>query len=775
MMKFKPKNAWWKLSPLVVCLLAACSDGDDGQVGPPGEVGINIAKAKSLQANIEAVTIDEQTRVSVDFFLSDSNGVAVTGLEQLEQVSALAMGIAKLGSAQPMYGDSKPAEGRYAISRAPQWISYINKLVEPGTGATAQAAAQWQAGIESDCKLDCLQSLGQGRYRYQFSKALNQYPSFEGLDTQYESDKTHRVYLELKPAADSSPSSMLINSVYDFIPATGQAAAAEDSRVLMDQQQACYRCHGSDRDNSEARLLMHGSKRFAFEGCVMCHTSYSGDPETGSALDMATLTHKVHQGDYKVVGYRGHEYDYSQLHYPGDINDCKSCHIPDAAPQASQYFIPGSNSCLSCHSKDAPDDWNGSASALFHDRELFPRGWQQSCSGCHPDASNPEGAGKIHLSLGRTSKLIKQEYAFALSSAAIDGDKLNIGLDFRSQGRLPADDPAIESLWLTVSGDPEPLNRPLNNGQRKIWNLANPGDDVTLAMQGHSLNAAIGPLQIADFGEPDKTQVRAKLVVCADPNTGFAVACDTSSTRIEVIAANPLSLIGAPASSKAIADETACQRCHDNDMQQRVVSAHTLASHFQPGNDSCGSCHAPQGATALTDKSCNDCHNNDTNMYLNAGLKHTPGMDQIKAVRTLNNSLNYREMVHSLHSGTRTVTGMGGDRETATYPKPANDCRACHSKGQLTLDGLSQSASVLVATPGATEKGQIAEYSPTVAACGGCHVQVDDWASHAEAFGGVFQKDASGGPVYLSGSESCAICHAEGRNNGVDKVHGLGD
>lgn len=97
---------------------------------------------------------------------------------------------------------------------------------------------------------------------------------------------------------------MLINSVYDFIPATGQAAAAEDSRVLIDQQQACYRCHGSDRDNSEARLLMHGSKRFAFEGCVMCHTSYSGDPETGSALDMATLTHKIHHGEYKVVGYQ---------------------------------------------------------------------------------------------------------------------------------------------------------------------------------------------------------------------------------------------------------------------------------------------------------------------------------------------------------------------------------------------------------------------------------------------------------------------------------------
>ncbi|MGI2855967.1 multiheme c-type cytochrome [Shewanella algae] len=126
---------------------------------------------------------------------------------------------------------------------------------------------------------------------------------------------------------------------------------------MIDQQQACYRCHDSDSDKrgkSEARLLMHGSKRFAFEGCVMCHTSYSGDPETGSALDMATLTHQIHQGEYKVIGYQGHEYDYSQLHYPGDIKDCNSCHIPDAAPQANQYFIPGSNSCLSCHSKDAP-------------------------------------------------------------------------------------------------------------------------------------------------------------------------------------------------------------------------------------------------------------------------------------------------------------------------------------------------------------------------------------------------------------------------------------
>ncbi|MGI2855968.1 hypothetical protein ACRTDR_17490 [Shewanella algae] len=46
------------------------------------------------------------------------------------------------------------------------------------------------------------------------------------------------------------------------------------------------------------------------------------------------------------------------------------------------------------------------------------------------------------------------------------------------------------------------------------------------------------------------------------------MACDTNATRIEVIADNPLSLTGSAASNKALADEAACRRCHDSDMQQ---------------------------------------------------------------------------------------------------------------------------------------------------------------------------------------------------------------
>ncbi|MBO6228071.1 MAG: cytochrome C, partial [Shewanella sp.] len=79
--------------------------------------------------------------------------------------------------------------------------------------------------------------------------------------------------------------------------------------------------------------------------------------------------------------------------------------------------------------------------------------------------------------------------------------------------------------------------------------------------------------------------------------------------------------------------------------------------------------------------------------------------------------------------------------------------------------------SLLVAAPDAVNNGQIAEYSPTLATCAACHTQTDSLVVHARGFGGVYQSDASGGRIYQAGQESCAICHAEGRSSGVDKVH----
>ncbi|MGL5390463.1 MAG: multiheme c-type cytochrome, partial [Shewanella sp.] len=614
MMKTTNRSQWVTLTPiaLAIGLMTGCSDGDDGKEGPPGAVSIAIAQAASLKATIENVTIDSNTQVQVDFFLSNANGVAVTGLETLTNIDTLGVGIAKLAPPQPHYGAKKSlsTEVRSTTEPAQQWTSYINKQVEPATNAQANAATQWQAGIESSCKSQCLTALGNGQYRYTFSKPLTSYPQLPGLDTQYAKERTHRVYLELKPLASSPIDTHLINTVYDFIPATGQGASDAQSRTLIAPEQACFRCHNAELSNSESRLVMHGNKRFAFEGCVMCHTSYSGDPETANSLDMATLTHQIHQAKYQVVGYKGTLYDFTKVTYPGDMQQCQQCHIPGATAQTDNYHIPSQTACLDCHNEQLPADWNGTVAGLFHDRELFANAWALSCSGCHPDSNNPQGVGLFHNAKTKTAAKLANDYQVKLlsSNLNVENHTLEVTLQVQQLDQLPAAIPAIQSFWLIATGNGDNANPALNNGQRKVWNLLGTDPNVSLRLSGaNQLHVTISQLASEDFGELTQTQLYSKLVLCADKHSGFALTCESANQHVSLGASNSITLSNNPLTPKAKADEDACRQCHDNGLADRVIAAHNYANRFEP-TSSCGTCHAPQTATALTDGQCRSCH-----------------------------------------------------------------------------------------------------------------------------------------------------------------------
>ncbi|MBW3513880.1 MULTISPECIES: OmcA/MtrC family decaheme c-type cytochrome [unclassified Shewanella] len=788
MMKTNTRSQWKIFTPMAVavCLMTACSDGDDGKEGPPGIVSISIEQADTLKATIENVVIDAQTHVQVDFFLSNANGIAVTGLENLKELDTLGVGIAKLAPPQEHYQITQAAANAMATTgtevtnsaasatdAALQWTSYINNQVEPATNAQANAQTQWQAGIESNCKTACLTSLGAGQYRYTLSKPLTGYSQFTGIDTQYSPELTHRIYLELKPFANSPIDTQLINSVYDFVPATGQTVAADMGRKVIAPEQACFRCHNPDLANTDTRLLMHGNKRFAFEGCVVCHTTYSGDPETGNSLDMATLTHQIHQAKYQIVGYKGQLYDYANVTFPGDMAQCQQCHIPGATAQSGNSNIPSKTACLDCHKAQIPADWNGTVAGLFHNREIFATPWALGCSGCHPDSTNPEGVGLFHNAAVKTATKLVSDYQVKLLSSqlSVEAKTLAVTLQVQQMEQLPASQPMIKSFWLIATGETNSANMPINNGQRKVWDLLANRSDVALKITApNQLTVTISNLSAADFGDLSQSKLYSKLVLCADKNTGFAVNCNIANQEVSLSAINSLSLQGQAVTAKAKVDEQACRQCHDQGLEDRVLSAHQMKGIFEP-NSSCGTCHAPQTATALTDGQCQSCHSNDAIMYLNANVMHTPGASQIKPYRTINNTLSYREMVHSLHAGTRTVVGFDNPRPELTYPNAKNNCSVCHSAGQLSLEGLSAQQSLLVATPDAANIGQIAEYSPTLATCTACHTLIDSLVVHARSFGGVYQSDASGGRIYQSGQESCATCHAEGRSSGVDKVH----
>lgn len=55
MMKTNTRSQWIAFTPIAmaVCLMTACSDGDDGKEGPPGTVGITIEQANSLKPRLK--------------------------------------------------------------------------------------------------------------------------------------------------------------------------------------------------------------------------------------------------------------------------------------------------------------------------------------------------------------------------------------------------------------------------------------------------------------------------------------------------------------------------------------------------------------------------------------------------------------------------------------------------------------------------------------------------------------------------------------------------
>ncbi|WP_211030964.1 OmcA/MtrC family decaheme c-type cytochrome [Shewanella sp. MMG014] len=785
------------ITPLVLVpmvALTACSgdDGKNGDDGESGDINIAISSAKSLQAEIEKVTIDESLQVSFEFYLSNANGVAVSGLADVASISTLGAGIAKLGVQQRRVRPLNEADSATVVTTAetdlsPQWTSYINNVVEPGDvadndleeGWDKHKGTQWQASIESDCKEACIEAIGNGLYRYTFSQPLDSYSNIDGINTEYNVENIHRVYLELMPFSDADISTMLVNTTFDFDPTTGVNAPAEDTRVLLTAEQSCYRCHTNDlsADNS---LLMHGNKRFDYEGCVMCHTSYSGDPETGVSIGMASLVHRIHKSDYLVIGYKGSVHDYSDLTYPGDMHQCQQCHIEDGAPQADFYQYPGQETCLSCHEKYAPDTWNGTAVGLFHDRDAFPDAWAMSCSGCHPDSNNPLGSAIFHNATVSVTDSLIEQYQFALTDSVVDEaqDTLTATLTFNQLSTNPDADPAIDNLWLVASGNPQQAVMPENNGQRKVWDLVSSSEDITLIRESSVVTVTINNAGVADLGLNTTGTLYAKVMVCGDKLTGLAASCEALETEASIVLAEVPADAAIPLTTNVelyteLVNNQKCIACHDEQFQQRVNEAHSKIS--TPANGAtCGACHSPQVATTLADGSCQSCHTNDMVKYMNATRKHTPGDASIKAFRTINNSLGYRELVHSLHALTRTTKGYtGSEREAMTYPASANDCRACHDEGQLQMDTLAAQDSVIVAARDATSSGQVSEYSPTVAVCASCHNTEASWAAHAESFGGVFQQDASSGAIYHPGDESCQTCHGEGKSLGIDVMHGL--
>ncbi|GLP96217.1 cytochrome c [Paraferrimonas sedimenticola] len=789
--------------------------GEPGLPGPPGPVTENISEAETLRASITEASVEEG-KLSFTFSLTNANGVPVSGLEGLEDVYIFGVGVAKLTElqkrARPLPGhpvpspssDPEPAPQAKGF-KAPQWTSYINRMVDPvdppstegfPDGWDRNKGPQLQASIESSCKLECLTVVGDGVYQYTMQSALADYTDIAELDTSYNADLVHRVTLELKPNSSDPANTRLINTFYDFVPATGAAPDAADNRNLVALQESCIRCHSNDYDHPWApKLIFHGGRRTEIENCVVCHTSYSGDPETGTTVDFGSMLHKIHRGTAFIVGFGGRGHDYSKVTFPAEYNACQACHIEgEGAPaQANYYNFHRQEACLSCHEpkpEDAPN-WDGTARGLFHEPERFPNAWEQGCESCHAVDNQGLGATQFHMATQFARMQAKMKYAVTTRNATFvraNPDDQTGTLSFELKVSNPSDDSAYGSPVHEIAELHQVPVRAVGNGSMDYNFTPAAGDEDNKSSYAAQNNSFVGDLValLKDSTQTDVTvqageegyfvytvtnvamwhtnmgNLTAHIEVCSAKG-GDPMACGTDPMMppadvITKVQTPAIAFAVDPANAKvrrlAVAN-TKCAKCHEGQLNTSKTGIHKDIG--REDNPACAVCHDREHLSGnFEDGSCVSCHNPTIN-------------NRHGFLRELSRSLDYKVLAHTLHSSRRSVENEDGDLVPApiTYPEHYANCLSCHEPGQLNLAEVAMQKAVVIDDG----NGSAINISPTAAACAACHSgRGDSVKAHIVGNGGVW-----GPEEYVPGTESCATCHAEGRSYGVDVVHPVRD
>lgn len=354
----------WKLlasAAMVSLALSGCgsdgSDGSNGEDGKPGPVGVAIGEVTELSAKVTSATVDADGFLTVNFSLSNPNGVAVYGLTNTD-IGAVSFG--RMGTEDEV--------GSTDIEGQPRdiWLSYFNKEKNEGQ-FTGSSYFQGK-----DCE-DCLTDNGDGTYTLVLNKAIDTV----GYDYGFDASATNGLYLGLK-AAGKAGATMVDNSFFYWQPES-ELAVERPKEIIADA--TCQSCH---RPGHDGALSMHGSKHVTLESCTFCHTDYNiydkFDRETGE------LTVANFDGSIKGLAHDIHSHSYyaDDGIYPQKASNCLTCHQPDEALELADAWKADLDTatCMNCHNSPyAVPSWHWDS-----DNNQIAES-KQNCVSCH----NPEG------------------------------------------------------------------------------------------------------------------------------------------------------------------------------------------------------------------------------------------------------------------------------------------------------------------------------------------------------------------------------------------------
>jgi len=510
------------------------------------------------------------------------------------------------------------------------------------------------------------------------------------------------------------------NVEYDFRPDGGTI----DPLNTWDKTNnaACNTCH--------TLLSAHGGSRQDVKLCVLCHQPQTTDPDTGNTVDFKVMVHKIHMGEnlpsvqagtpYEIIGFQNAVVDFSDVAFPQDIRNCQTCHTTTATQGANWYTFPGIAACQSCH-----DDVN------FATGENHPGGAQaddSQCATCH----QPQGSREFDASIMGAHTVPAKSTQLKGLNAAIVG----------VSNAAPGQNPTIQFQLTENDGTPiAPSSL---------------GSNINVLMGGPTTDYAVQPFRenakaaAVSNGTASYTFTNA---IPADATGTWAFSIEArrdvtvtypppGATTIREGAFNPVFYAnlagGTPDPRRKVVDIASCNSCHDQ-----------LALH---------------GGQRFNTEECVICHN-----------PNGSDVSQRPADQGPPESIDFKRLIHRIHTGENneaadpetckanpnaagcfTIYGFNhsiNNFNGVLFPGDRRACTICH------IDGTQQVADTLPAgrLDTQTPRDFYTPMKPTAAACLGCHTS-QAAAAHAFVMTAPF-------------GEACAVCHGDGADFSVDKVH----
>ncbi|TWU68095.1 cytochrome C [Shewanella algae] len=709
---------------LLSLMLAGCgSDGSDGEPGKDGVIGVNIDSTPTLKVNFTDAKI-EAGKVTIDFTLTNSNGVAVLGLNKDHD---LRFGIAQLTHVTESTGEG---ENSKVTDRGYQWQAYINSLKQPATVPDGvdnlNPSPQYQAGVEaaSACET-CLVDNRDGSYSYSYQ--VNIAEVAEPLAVAFDADATQRATLELKLPQITA------NAHYDWQPSTGKTEGIQTRDVVSID--ACYTCHQPDS------LELHGGRRIALENCASCHTASSGDPESGNSVDFTYMIHAIHRGaerhtydtdgnevpaPYKVIGYGGSVHDYGMVGYPRNpASDCSVCHQEGTGAPANADLFKADKSntaCIACHT-EKPSSHHSSA----------------DCMACHNSEEAYSGTGSAAKRHGDVMKAytLATDLSVKVLDVSNNAGKMTFKVQVLDKDGNALDQSVVnQSSRMVVGWDVDkdfPDYNEASYSQRRIRLNEGSFDD---ASKSYTLTPAF---DMPANPDGKSFEIWSGLEACFN-NGGYGVAeiqltdCATEGVRKVAIKQEPYRFVWGNGGINTGLDAKA---------RRNIIA---------PAK--CQSCHGEKIYHYDNGVNCQSCHTSDKTLKTEASYPggKIPSSFAWKAHEHEGHFLKYA----GLKSGTVLKT----------------DCATCHTGSSSNVEGITLGRSPdRVWRYGDTNNGGAEIWvSSDAGSCLSCHQKYlsDTAKSHIETNGGILD-GMNEADVRNRAKESCATCHTPAQ---LMKVHG---